>query len=338
MDKRTVLITGGAGYIGSHIAYLCALSGYQVIVLDSFVHNNYFAPSWAIVIKSDYGNSHVLDSIFSLHKIDAVIHCAAFIEVGESVRDPLAFYDNNVTKTVTLLQKMMQWGVHNFIFSSSCAVYGQPHYLPLTESHPQQPMSPYGHTKAMIEKIVEDVAQAHGLRFIALRYFNAAGAFPEQGLGELHTNETHLIPLMLDALLMRKPFTIFGIDYQTKDGTAIRDFVHVRDIAHAHLLALEHLHQGNPSDCFNLGTGVGYSIKEVVEMMQRISGIMLKTIVAPRRLGDPALLIADPQKAFMILKWKPHYSQLEFILKSALIFHKELLHKKEMYYSSATAF
>lgn len=328
MNKHTVLIIGGAGYIGSHIAFECARAGYQVIVLDSFVHNNYFSPKWATIIKGDYGDAHLLQTIFSSYEINAVIHCAAFIEVGESVRNPLAFYENNVSKTVTLLQQMVHRNVRNLIFSSSCAVYGQPHFIPLTESHQLQPMSPYGHTKAMIEQLLHDVAQAHHLRFVALRYFNAAGAFPEQHLGEQHLHETHLIPLMLDALLMRKPFTIFGDDYQTKDGTAVRDFVHVRDIAHAHVLALEHLHAGHPSDFFNLGTGVGYSIKEIIETMQRISGSALKTIIAPRRLGDPDVLIADSHKAQMILKWKPLYSDLEFILKSALVFHKQMLQPK----------
>jgi UDP-glucose 4-epimerase len=336
MNKHTVLITGGAGYIGSHVGYACARAGYQVIVLDSFVHNNYFSPHWATVIKGDYGDAHLLQTIFSSYAIDAVIHCAGSIEVGESVRNPLAFYENNVSKTIVLLQQMIHRNVRNFIFSSSCAVYGQPHFIPLTEAHQLQPMSPYGHTKAMIEQLLQDVAHIHHLRFVALRYFNAAGAFPEEYLGEQHLHETHLIPLMLDALLMKKPFTIFGGDYNTKDGTAVRDFVHVRDIAHAHLLALEHLHAGYPSDCFNLGTGVGYSIKEIVEMMQRISGIALKTIVAPRRVGDPDVLIADSHKAQMILQWKPYYSDLEYILKSAFVFHKELMHKKEAYYSSAT--
>ena len=336
MNKPTVLITGGAGYIGSHIAHAYARNGYQVIVRDSFVHNNYFAPTWATVVKGDYGDAHLLHTIFSSYPIDAVIHCAALIEVGESVRNPLAFYENNVSKTVTLLQQMIDRNVRNLIFSSSCAVYGQPQCLPLTESHQIQPMSPYGQTKAMIEKMLEDVAQAHGLRFVALRYFNAAGAFPEENLGEQHLHETHLIPLMLDALLMKKPFTIFGNDYQTKDGTAVRDFVHVRDIAQAHVLALEHLHAGHPSDFFNLGTGVGYSIKEIVETVQRVSGSALKTIIAPRRVGDPDVLIADSHKAQMILRWKPYYSDLEYILKSAFVFHKELVNKNEAYYSSAT--
>ncbi|MBI2775614.1 UDP-glucose 4-epimerase GalE [Candidatus Dependentiae bacterium] len=323
VNKPTVLITGGAGYIGSHVGLLCARANYHVVILDSFVHGQHFNPTWATVIHGEYANSEILKNIFSTYSITAVVHCAASIEVGISVRDPISFYENNVAKTITLVDQMLRANVKNIIFSSSCAVYGQPQFLPLTETHQIKPMSPYGRTKAMVEEILKDASDAYGLRYIALRYFNAAGALPEEGLGEQHKPETHLIPLLLKAALLREPFTIFGSSYPTRDGSAVRDFVHVLDIANAHLLALEHLSRGNPSDAFNLGTGFGYSIKEMIDGVQRISGIAVRAITAPPRAGDPHTLVADPIKAKTLLQWQPRYSDLDFILKSALVFFKQ---------------
>jgi UDP-glucose 4-epimerase len=318
--KQTILLTGGAGYIGSHTAYLLAQKGYDVVILDSLVHGQSFKHSWATLIKGDCADANLLHQIFSSYTIAAVMHFAAFIDVGESVRSPLAFYDNNVAKTLRLLEVMRTHNIARFIFSSSCAIYGAPEFIPLTEEHPKNPISPYGKSKLMVEMILEDLQAAYGLQYVSLRYFNAAGALPEQGLGERHVPETHVIPLLLHAAQHKKPFTIFGTEHQTKDGTCVRDYVHVLDIAQAHILALEHLLKQLPSDHFNLGTGSGFSVKELVQAVTHLTGIPLKTILAKARPGDPALLIADPTKANTILGWKPTHSQLDYIIKTAYIF------------------
>lgn len=320
MQPATILITGGAGYIGSHVAYLFAQQGYAVILLDNFIHNQHCNPPWATIIKADYADTAVLEQIFLHNTIKAVVHCAALIEVGESVNNPGAYYETNVAKTITLLKTMVKHGVKKCIFSSSCAVYGVPEYVPLTEEHPKKPISPYGTTKLMVETILHDFQKAYGLEFVSLRYFNAAGALPEEGLGEQHVPESHLIPRALQAALEQTPFHVYGDDYATKDGTAVRDFVHVLDIAHAHRLALIHLDKGNPSDSFNLGTGTGFSIKEIIETVQKVCHASIKTFFEKRRSGDPALLIADPMRAETILGWKPLYSNLEYIIQSAYAF------------------
>lgn len=319
-QQSTILIAGGAGYIGSHIAYALVQEGYKVILLDSFIHNQKCNPSWATVIKADYADLDILSTIFSTHTIKAVVHCAALIEVGESVTNPAAFYETNVAKTITLLKTMMEYGVKKCIFSSSCAVYGNPEFLPLTEDHSKKPISPYGKTKLMIEMMLEDFQAAYGLEYICLRYFNAAGALPEHGLGEQHDPESHLIPRLLQAALLQLPFIVYGDDYETKDGTAIRDYVHVLDIAQAHVQALHHLDERKLSDSFNLGTGYGFSIKEIIEMVEKVCYTKVKTTYAKRRPGDPPKLIADPMRAETILNWKRIYSQLDFIIKSAYAF------------------
>ncbi len=319
-----ILVIGGAGYIGSHTAYLLKQKGYKVIVLDKYVHNQQFNPSWATVIKKDFADAETLEHIFSTYNISAVMHFAACIEVGESVKNPLKFYENNVSKTITLFNAMRKNGINKFIFSSSCAVYGMPQQLPLTEDHTKNPINPYGKTKFMIENILEDMNQAYGFNYVSLRYFNAAGALPEEQLGEQHKPETHIIPLLLRAAQNGLPFNIFGNDYETKDGTAVRDYLHVLDIAQAHLAALQHLEKGHPSDCFNLGTGTGFSVKEMVDAVEKVCRTPIKTVWQERRPGDPAVLVADPTKAQTILKWQPKYSDLEFILKSALAFEINL--------------
>ncbi len=320
IKQPAVLITGGAGYIGSHIAYLCAQHNYKIIIIDLFIHNQYFNPSWATIFKGDFSDKKLLTDISSQYDIKAVIHCAAFIEVGQSVTNPSSYYENNVAKTLVLLQTMIEHGIKKIVFSSSCAVYGNPEFLPLVEDHPKKPISPYGKTKLMVEMILNDFQQAYGLEYVCLRYFNAAGALPEEGLGEQHIPESHLIPRILDAALKQTPFTIFGNDYETKDGTAIRDYVHVLDIAQAHLLALHHLDARKPSDCFNLGTGYGFSIKEIIEVVEKVCHIKIKSIPEKRRAGDPAILVADPLRVETILGWKRNYSQLEYIIKSAYTF------------------
>lgn len=317
----SILVTGGAGYIGSHIAFLLAQLGYSVIVLDSFVHKQTFNPPWANVIKADYADKNVLDDIFTKHNVQAVMHCAGYIEVGHSVTNPLAFYENNVAKTIVLLQTMLEHNVKQIIFSSSCAVYGIPQKLPLTEDHPKNPISPYGKTKLMIEQIFEDAADAYGLQYVALRYFNVAGAYPEHGLGERHDPETHVIPLLLRALTQRTPFSIYGNDYPTDDGTAIRDYLHVRDIADAHVRAVNYLAVGNPSVSINLGTGHGFSVKQVLDAVERVGNDSIDIIWSGRRPGDPPVLVADPTKAQELLGWKPQHSQIDEILQGAYEFY-----------------
>lgn len=326
--KPTILVTGGAGYIGSHTAHALAQLGYNIVVIDSFLHKQQFNPPWATIIKKDFADIAALNEIFTTYSVQAVMHFAAFIEVGLSVTDPHAFYENNVSKTVTLLHAMKTHGVNNLIFSSSCAIYGHPEYTPLTEDHPKNPLSPYGHSKLMVETILKDFETAYGLRSVALRYFNACGALPEEHLGEQHKPETHIIPLLLRAAIDKNPFTIFGNDYPTKDGTAIRDYLHVRDIAHAHVCALRHLQQGHPSDAFNLGTGKGYSVKEMIDSIELICRTQIKTVWAKRRAGDAPLLVADPNRAHTILNWQPHFSDLDFIVKSAYAFEIEQRNKQ----------
>ncbi len=317
MQQKAVLITGGAGYIGSHTALLMAQNGYQVIILDSLGYQQTLNAPWATFINDDFANQTTLSHIFSNYNIQAVMHFAAFIEVNASIADPRIYYQNNVTKTCTLLQSMLEHKIHHFIFSSSCALYGIPEYTPIDETHPKSPIMPYGSSKHMVETILHDFAHAYNLDFVSLRYFNAAGAQPEHNLGEQHQPETHIIPLLLRALRMQKPFKIFGTDYDTPDGTCIRDFLHVKDIAIAHYLALQHLEQGNPSDCFNLGTGNGTSIKELIEAAQQTFGVKLHIVHDKRREGDPAILVANAQKAKHILNWQPQHSNLKHILHSA---------------------
>lgn len=318
--QQTILVTGGAGYIGSHISWLLAKQGYQVIVLDALLYQHYPAMPWATIIKGDIGDKLILQHIFSTYTIAAVMHCAAFIDVSASIKDPRLYYDNNVVRTLQLLQSMLEHRVQRIIVSSSAAVYGNPTYCPIDELHPKDPLTPFGATKYMVERIVHDYAQAYDIAAISLRYFNPAGAQPEENLGELHEPETHLIPHLLAAMMEQKPCTIFGNDYDTFDGTCVRDFVHVRDIAQAHLCALEHLVQGNPSDVFNIGTGNGVSVKHLVTTVEQLFNVKLKIICGARRQGDPAQVVADVRKAQQILNWQPRHSSLEEILKSAYAF------------------
>jgi len=320
----SVLITGGAGYIGSHTAYYLYKQGYQVIILDNFLHDQYFNPSWAKVIKADFADTEILNKIFAQNNITAVMHFAGLIEVSESVKDPLKYYKNNVEKTITLLETMLSNKVNKFIFSSSCAIFGEPELLPINENHTKKPISPYGKTKLMIEDILQDFSSAYDLSYVCLRYFNAAGALPEQGLGEQHKPETHLIPLLIEATLKNKPFYVFGTDYPTKDGTCIRDFIHVLDIAQAHHLALSHLLEGKPSDSFNLGSEKGFTIKEIITAIEAICKNKINVIYTKKRLGDPAILIADSTKIKNVLNWKPKYSELDYILRSALAFEYKI--------------
>lgn len=312
-----ILVTGGAGYIGSYTAWLLTQRGYHVVVLDALKQGQQFPFSWATFIYGDYGDANLLKTIFTTYTIAAVIHCGSFICVGESVQQPLVYYQNNVAQTMTLLSTMVQYGCLKLVFSSSCAVYGNPQIVPLREDHPCAPVSPYGTSKWMVEQLLHDASRAYGLRSVSLRYFNAAGALAHEGLGERHTPETHSIPLLLHAARTGKPFSIFGTDYPTPDGTCIRDYIHIHDLADAHHKALLHLERGYPSDVFNLGTGVGCSVKELVAVVQKVTGCSLVTLPAARRQGDPAVLVADASKAKTILQWRPLYTDMHALVHSA---------------------
>lgn len=315
--QPTILVTGGAGYIGSYTAWLLTQRGYHVVVLDALKQGQQFPFSWATFVYGDYGDATLLEQLFTSYSIAAVIHCGAFICVGESVQQPLVYYENNVAKTMTLLSTMVHHGCLQLVFSSSCAVYGNPHIVPLKEDHPCAPVSPYGTSKWMVEQLLHDASVAYGLRFVSLRYFNAAGALAHEGLGERHTPETHSIPLLLHAARTGKPFSIFGTDYPTPDGTCIRDYIHIHDLADAHHKALLHLERGFPSDIFNLGTGTGCSVKELIAVVQKVTGCVIVTIPATRRQGDPAVLVADASKAKTILQWKPLYTDMYALVHSA---------------------
>lgn len=323
--SQTILIPGGAGYIGSHTARLLAQQQNNVIVLDTFLHNQSFQAHNNIkVIKKDFANEQILDEIFTSHTIDAIMHFAAYIEVGESVKHPQRFYQNNVIKTLKLLDKMLKHNVKKFIFSSSCAVYGEPQKTPMDETHPCKPISPYGKNKLAIEFALQDYTRAYDLKYVSLRYFNASGALPKQGLGEQHDPETHIIPLMIRALQNNKTFKIFGTDYDTPDGSCIRDYIHVQDIANAHVLALRYLEQHNRSDAFNLGTGNGFSVKSMIQKLEQVTNKKLQIQEEPRRAGDPAVLLADQRKAKELLGWEPQNSDLDTILRSALEWEEKI--------------
>ncbi len=328
--QKSVLLTGGAGYIGSHIAWLLAHHNYKVIIVDNLHYNQaYYAP-WATVIHDDFANIDTLDMLFKQHNIDAVVHCAAFIEVSNSLKEPRYYYDNNLFKTGKLLEIMLQHRIRRFIFSSSCAVYGLPIQIPITEEQQRSPLTPYGTTKYMVEQMLADYARAYDMKFVSLRYFNAAGAEPDYNLGEQHEPETHIIPLLLRAMHSKKPFMLFGTDYDTPDGTCIRDFLHVTDIAYAHYLALRHLEDDQPSDYFNLGTGQGTSLKQLIKVTEQLFNLPIKVVITERRLGDPARLVADPSKIEHILGWRPKQSQLEHILSSAYTYMLKHLKKQEI--------
>jgi UDP-glucose 4-epimerase len=330
MNKKTVLIVGGAGYIGSHTSWLLHKHNYNIIVLDAVLHNQIFNQPWALLVKSDFADKKILTQIFTENKIDCVMHFAAFIEVGESAKRPKDFYQNNVIKTLDLLNLMIEFGVNKFIFSSSCAVYGNPQKLPLDESHPFTPINPYGKNKLAIEFALQDYSAAYDLNYISLRYFNASGACAEQKLGEWHIPETHVIPLLLRAAINQKKFYIWGDDYPTPDGSCIRDYVHVLDIAQAHVLAYQYLEKNYKSDSFNLGSESGFSVKQLIIAAEKICNTQIRIEICPRRTGDAPILVANSTKARNVLSWKPEYSNLNNILKSALEW-EELLAKTKYY-------
>jgi UDP-glucose 4-epimerase len=312
-----ILVMGGAGYIGSHTVRHLLDNGYQVVVADNLMYGHKEAVDGrAEFVHADLLDMLSLQKLFATHQIEAVIHFAAFAYVGESVNDPEKYYYNNVVGTVNLLNAMLTHGVKKIVFSSTCATYGEPQYTPIDEKHPQNPINPYGRTKLMIEQIFADYERAYGLQHIALRYFNAAGCSKDGKIGESHTPETHLIPLVLKAIRgERKDIKVFGTDYDTPDGTCIRDYIHVEDLALAHRLAVEKL--GSYNGCINLGTGIGTSVKEIIAAAEEVSGKKCPTEYAARRAGDPARLFADNTQAHEILGWTPKYTKIKDIIQTA---------------------
>ncbi len=313
-----VLITGGAGYIGSHTAKLVARDGLQPVVLDNLSRGHREAVQWSPLVVADVTDRGALQKVFREYSIEAVIHFAAFAYVGESMQAPDLYFRNNVVGTLNLLDVMREAGVRHIVFSSSCATYGQPREFPISEDHVQQPVNPYGESKLMVERLLHWYGDIFGLSWVALRYFNAAGADPEGQLGEDHDPETHLVPIAISAALGTVPqLQIYGTDYETFDGTAIRDYVHVSDLAEAHLAALRYLGSGGTSTPFNLGTGEGHSVREVAAMVEKVTGRRVPRAEMARRPGDPPCLIADPSKANSALGWRPHHSSLEQIVRTA---------------------
>ncbi len=313
-----ILVTGGAGYIGTHMVKALLEAGHAPVTLDNLSKGHRHLLPGGEFIQGDVGDGALLDRIFRTRPIDAVMHFAAFIEVGESVADPMKYYANNASATVCLLQAMLRNGIRRFIFSSSAAVYGEPQYTPIDEAHPCRPVSPYGDSKHFIETVLSHIDLAHGFRFVSLRYFNAAGADPSGAIGECHQPETHLIPLVLEAALgKRSGVKLFGTDYDTPDGTCLRDYIHVNDLVSAHLLALNHLMDGGASEVFNLGNSRGYSVRQVIETAARVTGRHIEVVEAGRRPGDPAVLVADAARIRRMLGWKPACEDLEQIVRTA---------------------
>lgn len=318
MRKHTILVVGGAGYIGSHMVKLLLRGEFRTLTLDNLSTGYRDAVLGGEFIHADLADRATLDRVFSENDIDAVMHFASFIQVGESVKAPAKYYENNVTNTLNLLDAMVAHKVQRFIFSSTAAVYGDPVQVPIPESHPKQPINPYGRSKWMVEQVLQDYDRAYGLKAVCLRYFNAAGADPDGELGERHEPETHLIPLILRAASGRAPdIKVFGRDYDTPDGTCIRDYVHVADLCDAHLLALERLLQGGDSAVYNLGNGSGFSVAEVIDATKRITQRAITVIDAPRREGDPPRLVADAARARAELGWRPRLADLDTLIAHA---------------------
>ncbi len=318
-----ILIVGGAGYIGSHTAKLVASGGEAPVVLDNLVYGHREAVKWGPFVEGDLADAALVDRVLKEHAITAVIHFAAYAYVGESVTNPRKYFRNNVVNTLNLLDAMVDNGVRDIVFSSTCATYGEPTEVPISESHGQHPVNPYGETKLIVEKALKWYAGAYGLRYAALRYFNAAGADPDGELGEDHAPESHLIPLAIAAALGRRPMLeIYGTDYPTPDGTAVRDYIHVADLAEAHRLALARLQGGTPSLHLNLGTGRGHSVREVVAAVAKAAGRPVPFREVPRRAGDPPALVADARLARETLGWKPKFPDIATIVEHALRWHQ----------------
>jgi UDP-glucose 4-epimerase len=325
--KPTILVTGGAGYIGSHAVLALQQAGYEVVVLDNLVYGHRDIVEDVLkveLVAGEIGDRALLDQLFASHTIAAVMHFAAYAYVGESVTEPAKYYRNNFVGTLTLLEAMVAASTKTFVFSSTCATYGVPTIVPIPEDHAQNPINPYGATKLMVERVLKDFDQAYDFKSVCFRYFNAAGADPEGCLGEDHNPETHLIPLVLLAALgKRDSISIFGTDYPTPDGTCIRDYIHVTDLAEAHVLGLKYLLNGGDSSVFNLGNGNGFSVKQVIDAARQVTGREIQAVECPRRPGDPPALVGSSDRARQILGWNPQYADLHQILAHAWNWHQK---------------
>lgn len=318
----SILVTGGAGYIGSHTAYELLNSGKEIVIVDNLQKGHKEAVLGGRFYEGDLRDDSFMDRVFTENQIDAVVHFAADSLVGESVADPLKYYNNNVVSTLRLLGKMKQYGVNKIVFSSTAATYGEPENTPILETDKTVPTNPYGETKLTVEKALKWADNAYGIKHIILRYFNVAGAHPSGKIGEDHHPESHLIPIIIQAAMGKRDYIgIYGDDYPTPDGTCIRDYIHVTDLANAHILALNKLMSGSESDIFNLGNGSGFSVKQVIEATEKVAGRKIPVKTEPRRAGDPAILIASSQKAQDVLGWQPQYHQLETIIETAWKWH-----------------
>jgi UDP-glucose 4-epimerase len=325
MKEKNILVAGGAGYIGSHMVLALLEKGYFPVTYDNLSEGHKEAVLGGILIEGDIADSAKLREVFENYEISAVMHFSGSCYVGESMTNPRKYYENNVLKTINLINITQEMNINKFIFSSSCATYGNPAHLPITEEHPQNPVNTYGDTKLVIEKVLHDYGRAYNFESISLRYFNAAGADPQGRTGENHDPETHIIPIMLDAALgITDSVKIFGSDYETPDGTCIRDYIHVTDLALAHLLALEKLLAGYKTDYFNLGTGTGYSNKQVAETVEKVTGKKLKLEMSSRRAGDPPVLVSSSAKAKSELGWEPQFTDLETIIETAWNWHQKV--------------
>ena len=318
-----VLVTGGAGYIGSHAAKALATAGYVPVTYDNLVYGHREAVRWGPFVEADLADKRRLLETMRKYEIRAVMHFAAFAYVGESMTKPQLYFHNNVGSTLTLLDAMLEADVGRIVFSSTCATYGIPEKVPMDEATPQRPINPYGETKLMMERALYWYGAAYGIRSVSLRYFNAAGADPDGETGEAHDPETHLIPLILDAALGRRPdVQVFGTDYETRDGTAIRDYIHVTDLADAHVKAIQYLERGGETTAINLGTGEGHTVKEVIEAVERVTGRKVPRREVGRRAGDPPSLVADASRAGAVLSWRPRMSDLDSIVGTAWNWHR----------------
>ncbi len=332
--NRHILVTGGAGYIGSHICKSLARAGYVPVTLDNLCNGNPWSVRWGPMVKADIADPFTLAEMIGQYRIESVVHCAAYAYVGESMRDPGKYFENNVARSIRMLETLIENGVRQLVFSSSCAVYGIPEELPIRENVPTRPVNPYGESKLFIEKALDWYARARGLRSVSLRYFNAAGADPGGEIGEWHDPETHLIPLAISAALgEREQFEIFGTDYPTPDGTAVRDYSHVSDLADAHVLAVQRLESGGANDIFNLGAGAGHSVQDIVAAIERVCRVRVQAKVGVRRSGDPAVLYASPERARSVLGWRPVHSDLETIIRSAFDWQLQCRDDKGLRYS-----
>lgn len=318
-----MLVTGGAGYIGSHACRALAEQGFHPVAVDNLVYGHERAVQWGPLEVGDIADAAFLDVLMERYRPIAVMHFAAYAYVGESMTDPAKYYMNNVVGALVLLEACRRFGVNSFVFSSTCATYGVPDIIPIDETQSQKPINPYGASKLMIERVLSDYNRAYPMRYVSLRYFNAAGASLDAAIGESHVPETHLIPLVLDAAIgERKNITIFGDDYATPDGTCVRDYVHVIDLAHAHVKALRYLLNGGDSVALNLGTGSGQSVMQIIAMAEKVTGLSVPFGRGDRRPGDPAELVANPARAQQVLGWVAKYSSLETILSSAWKWHR----------------